>query len=465
MDDKTIVNIAVDQIDPHPQNPRGDLGDLTELADSIKAHGVMQNLTVLENNGRYTALIGHRRLAAAKLAGLKEVPCTVVNDLSMNEQVSIMLLENMQRTDLTIYEQAQGFQMMLDLGDKVETIAEKTGFSQTTVRHRLNIAKLDGKVLKKKEEDDSFQMSIKDLIALEQVSDLKKRNEILKDAHDSRSLASMANRVANDEKMAANEKKIMDALKKLGIKKAAKEVQKDQYSNKWDTVQKISLEKDPPKKIAVSGLKDGKVDGHEVFYVRYSYSRDVSIIRKHVREQRELSPWEIERKEIDKRRKQVKAAVKNQTAMRRDFILGIVNGKIDGLKDDSVAVTLLWKLLVDIGVYSSISQASIKQFLIGKPVYGLSDEEKAETDRLFEKTYMATQMMCIACSFLGDKELTDYNCSFKEDTAEFFRRLDGILGKWGFKLNDEEDLRILDGTSELYTKSEEKEDEPDEDEE
>ena len=54
-----------------------------------------------------------------------------------------MLLENIQREDLTIQEQAQGFQMMLDLGDTEDQIAEKTGFSKSTVRHRLNIAKLD----------------------------------------------------------------------------------------------------------------------------------------------------------------------------------------------------------------------------------------------------------------------------------------------------------------------------------
>ena len=120
-----------------------------ELAESIKANGVLQNLTVVPNmvtgeiSGEtwqrgYKVIIGHRRLAAAKLAGLTEVPC-VVTEMTPQEQVATMLLENMQRSDLTVYEQAQGFQMMLNMGETVETVSQKTGFSQSTVRRRVKL--------------------------------------------------------------------------------------------------------------------------------------------------------------------------------------------------------------------------------------------------------------------------------------------------------------------------------------
>ena len=70
--------IEVSKIFPHPDNPRKNLGDIQELSDSIKANGVLQNLTVVPmSNGRYTVVIGHRRLAAAKKAGLPKVPCVV----------------------------------------------------------------------------------------------------------------------------------------------------------------------------------------------------------------------------------------------------------------------------------------------------------------------------------------------------------------------------------------------------
>ena len=169
-----IKLIDINKIGPHPNNPRKELGDLTELVESIKAQGILQNLTVIpgrkisdeewrvlcekykENpteelrvqlNNRidetgYTVIIGHRRLAAAKLAGLTEVPC-VISDMDEKTQVATMLLENMQRSDLTILEQAEGFQMMIDFGDTITEISEKTGFSKTTIHRRVKLLELD----------------------------------------------------------------------------------------------------------------------------------------------------------------------------------------------------------------------------------------------------------------------------------------------------------------------------------
>lgn len=132
-----IVYIPVDKLHPHPDNPRKDLGDLTELTESIKISGVLQNLTVVpwfseltrrpcddpkqQEEMGYRVIIGHRRLAAAKLAGLTELPC-IIREMYHDEQVRTMLVENMQRSDLTVYEQAQGFQMMLNLGDSIEEL-------------------------------------------------------------------------------------------------------------------------------------------------------------------------------------------------------------------------------------------------------------------------------------------------------------------------------------------------------
>lgn len=125
MESSEVVKIRVENIYPHPDNPRKDLGDVTELAESMKKHGVMQNLTVIPASALtadpedqpdadkvsvisdFHALIGHRRLEAAKLAGLVEVPCQIRSKISRKEQVGIMLLENIQREDLTIQEQAQ----------------------------------------------------------------------------------------------------------------------------------------------------------------------------------------------------------------------------------------------------------------------------------------------------------------------------------------------------------------------
>lgn len=202
-----IVMIPVNQIHPHPKNPRKNIGDVTELANSIKAKGVLQNLTVVpghwmtheewaEVSARYkenpteedrqlmnskwldtgyTAIIGHRRLAASKQAGIAEVPCVVVN-LTDREQFDTMMVENVQRADLTVYEQAQGFQMMLDMGGTVESVAEQTGFSQTTVRNRLKLMKLDqGKLEQTMERGATLQ----DYMELDKIQNPERRNKVL----------------------------------------------------------------------------------------------------------------------------------------------------------------------------------------------------------------------------------------------------------------------------------------------
>ncbi|MBR1723415.1 MAG: ParB/RepB/Spo0J family partition protein [Ruminococcus sp.] len=171
------TELPIELLKPHPDNPRRDVGDVTELADSIRVNGIFQNLTVLKGDAvdGYTVLIGHRRLAAAKQAGLELVPCMVV-EMDEREQISTMLLENMQRSDLTVYEQAQGFQMMLDLGETQDGIAEKTGFSKTTIRHRLKLLELDPEEFRKSQER---QPTLADYIELEKISDPELRNKAL----------------------------------------------------------------------------------------------------------------------------------------------------------------------------------------------------------------------------------------------------------------------------------------------
>lgn len=122
-----IVYVGIDQIYPHPDNPRKNIKDIEEIAESMKINGVLQNLTIVPTGkeGEYYILIGNRRHAAAKIAGIKELPCKIRTNLSASEQKGIMLIENILRDDLTISEQGQAFQMMLDLGETEEGISKK----------------------------------------------------------------------------------------------------------------------------------------------------------------------------------------------------------------------------------------------------------------------------------------------------------------------------------------------------
>lgn len=174
-----IVMLPIEKLHPHPNNPRKDLGDLTELTASIAKNGVLQNLTVVSReDGDYTIIIGHRRTAASKRAGLTELPC-VIAELTEQEQLGMMLSENMQRADITPAEQAETMQMMLDLGETVEGIAERTGFTKKTVKDRLKLSKLDRQKLKKA---CDRQVTLTDLIKISEIKDEKARDELLSKA-------------------------------------------------------------------------------------------------------------------------------------------------------------------------------------------------------------------------------------------------------------------------------------------
>ena len=170
--------IPTDKLYPHPDNPRKVIGDVSELAESIKANGILQNLTVVPNDDSwddFTVIIGHRRLAAAKQAGLTELPCAVV-EMTEKEQLSTMLTENMQRSDLTVYEEAKGCQLLLDLGDTVAEVAEKTGFSESKIRRRVKLCELDEEAFKKSQ---IRQPTLADYDRLNQIKDIETRNKLL----------------------------------------------------------------------------------------------------------------------------------------------------------------------------------------------------------------------------------------------------------------------------------------------
>ena len=181
-----VFNLPIEWLHPHPHNPRKDLGDLSELVESIKAVGIKQNLTVVpdrDENGdmlddSYTVIIGHRRMAAAKAAGFKELPCAIDMEITPAEQIALMLHENMQRRQLTPLEEGLGFQQLqLEFGWPVGKISEYSGFSETTVRDRLRLTQFDKTKVKKAYEER--QPKLVEFEALSKVKDEEKRNELL----------------------------------------------------------------------------------------------------------------------------------------------------------------------------------------------------------------------------------------------------------------------------------------------
>jgi len=134
--------IALDKIDPNPEQPRTEFGDLTELTASIAEKGVLEPLLVKpsRSTGRWMIIAGERRWRAARQAGLREVPC-VEMEVDEGTVAEIALIENMQRKDLTVWEEADGLSALCErFGYTHEEVARKVGKSRSTVTEALSIA-------------------------------------------------------------------------------------------------------------------------------------------------------------------------------------------------------------------------------------------------------------------------------------------------------------------------------------
>ena len=447
MENSNIVNIKAERIMAHPNNPRKNLGDLSELVESIRKNGVLQNLTVIPvegEPGEYMTLIGHRRYAAGTQAGVEKFPCQIAENLTPREQVSIMLEENMQRNDLTIWEQANGFQMMLDLGETEESIAEKTGFSKTTVRHRLNIAKLNQKVLQEKEKDECFQLSLKDLYELEKIPDVKTRDKILKESTSSNNLAQKARSVAEEIKRKEREKAYIKLCKAEGINPAPEGAVNEQYSRKWEKVKEFELDKEVKDKL---GCKT-QAAKEELFYV--VWWRTFTIIKKKGKEKKELSEYELQQKARDKRKRQIKAMQKEMSAERADFVKLAIEKKFKPENEKLEAVLeRLFGVIVQCG--SWMNEQVMLKFLTGETsLYGKTDEEKEAYEKQRDGIGLIYKMMIYASSGVADKDLAEWNASYYTGNGKAVMALDEILALFGFSYSKEEFYKLAEGSHDLY---------------
>lgn len=143
--------LPIEKIEPNPNQPRIEIGDLSELTSSIREKGILEPLLVKpnKNTGTWMIIAGERRWRSANLAGLKEVPCI---ELDIDEQsiAEIALIENLQRKDLTIWEEADGLAALATKYSYThEQIAKKIGKSRTTITESMTIAGIPDKIREK----------------------------------------------------------------------------------------------------------------------------------------------------------------------------------------------------------------------------------------------------------------------------------------------------------------------------
>lgn len=460
--ERDIVMIETKRLRHHPDNPRKDLGNVTELADSIKKNGIMQNLTVIpiecteEDPEKqwdankvspfhdFYVLIGNRRMEACLQAGLEEVPCKIVSNISKKEQVAIMLEENMQRSDLTIIEQAEGFQMMLDLGETVDSISEKTGFSKATVYHRVNIAKLDKEILAEKKDDEGFfQLSMGDLIELEKVKDMDERNRILKETSGGRDMqwrVQQAVRKAN-RKRNVSEIKLMFA--KAGLEAAPKKAEQERwYGDRWKHLQDWDLEDD-----TLEPVKE--IKKKNAMWVIYD-DRNAAVVVEVKQKERKLSEAEIKSQERDTKKKELKEKQKKLYGTITNFIKAIfVFKEIKPLKPDLELYKAIVEVMVKVNAQST--ESDLTQLYAGKGLWEIEQSEDYEKYVKWRDSLTALDRAIISLQEVKRNDLYTWDGKYRREYAERAIAVVDFFKKYGFSITDDMQ-QLLDGTDESYVK-------------
>jgi len=174
-----ITYLPISGIEPCPVQARKIFDDdsLRELSDSIRCYGILNPLTVRARNGRFELIAGERRLRAAKLAGLREIPCIII-EVSMEDAGLISMVENLQRKDLNFIEEAMGInQLILMFGMSQEEAAKRIGKSQSAVANKLRLLKLPNDILEALRENELTERHGRALLRL---SDAEQQRKALK---------------------------------------------------------------------------------------------------------------------------------------------------------------------------------------------------------------------------------------------------------------------------------------------
>lgn len=140
--------VPIEQVDPNPDQPRQAMGDLAELIASVKEKGIIEPLVVRQRGARYQIIAGERRYHAASQAGLRELP-VVVRDVDDGEMLELALIENIQRKDLTPFEESEAMQGLAQkFGYTHEDLAKRLGKSRTTITEALSLTGIPPEVRK-----------------------------------------------------------------------------------------------------------------------------------------------------------------------------------------------------------------------------------------------------------------------------------------------------------------------------
>ncbi len=444
----------------HPQNPRKDLGDLDELVDSIKANGVLQNLTVVpRDGGGYTVIIGHRRLAAARRAGLTELPCAVVF-MTEEEQFRTMMIENMQRSDLTAIEQADGFQYMLDLGESMESITRTTGFSKSTINRRLKLRELDRDKLKSAEGRGG---TIHDYMELMKIEDPAQRNEVL-DFIGTANFNNMLEDALDRQERLKQKDRVISLVSRFAEKFPQSKKSERYESSKWEQRRFYYYRKET----TVEPPADAETR-------KYYYFDDnclgCCLYAKPEKQKAEKRPAVVSEYEAwyKSRKAEIDATLARHKKLREDFLFGLSEGTLKEKKNQQTVVTFLIQCISGWCVESTSGRYGIENYIgemlgFKKMRYQCTASEIDDIRKKFADEPMRMAIVEILAMFREDTTLREYvtrdvrykysskwrlnEFVFSGADSWFVKKLNvlyGFMAKLGYEASSEE-LSVLNGS-------------------
>ena len=212
-----IKSINIDEIISNPYQPRTnfDKESLKDLAESIASFGIIQPLTIRPKGEEYELIAGERRLKAAKLAGLDEVP-VIIKDFDNQETAEIALVENLQRKDLDFLEEAHAYEQLLDEFNLTQSeLAARIGKSQSTIANKLRILKLDISVQKIIKDPNISERHARVLLKLEKKEKQKEiANKIINENLTVRETSNLVEKYL-EEPAKKNESRVKNVYKSL----------------------------------------------------------------------------------------------------------------------------------------------------------------------------------------------------------------------------------------------------------
>lgn len=458
--EEEVVLIDLKKIHEHPLNPRSNLGssDLNDLAESIKAQGVLQPLTVVpaadKGEGEYYVVMGHRRRAAASKAKLKQVPC-VIRAMTEQEIIHAMLGENIVRRGLNPKEEAFGFQTALNLGLSEEEVAAQSGFSTRTIQKRCKLTRLDESEFKRAAEKGVPLGTFEKIAELE---DPELREKALQAAGTSE-FDYTFERAKRDDKA----KKFAAAALPV-LSSFAKEVEDkgDLINVRWLSAEDAAKFTPPadaadPTLPEDAELPEGKV---RYFFVKRKGYDDFNLYRERTAED--------DAKDADAAEKQAENKQKEDEVNALNDLLASLRGKFIGKVTETSCVQHLSDVMKMLYARSE-SYASLQKRDLNPKLKRFVKKGFEEAKALAE-TSPAKALFLLVCAeyerhpnnnYYGDGYVVrKYNCNLQDyevvrDDCDKLDALYDLLEKFGYEKSKAEQ-QVIDGTHPIYAKPREK---------